>query len=154
LRAPLFTSAVIVTLTIGIGASAAIFAVVNAVLLRPLPYENPDRLVGAWFDMPPLSMTHAQQTSGTYRTFKRFAHSIDGMALYQEGSLNVADPDGRAEPARIAVSWMTADAIPLLGVRPIIGRPYSEAEDTPKAPAVVVISERLGHALRRRKAVR
>lgn len=144
-RAPLFSAAVIITLTIGIGAAAAIFAVINAVLLRPLPYENPDRLVGAWFDMPPLSMTHAQQTSGTYRTFKRFAHSIDGMALYQEGSLNVADPDGRAEPARISVSWMTAEAIPLLGVRPIVGRPFSEAEDAPKAPAVVVISERLRH---------
>jgi predicted permease len=142
-RAPLFSGAVVLTLTIGIGSAAAIFAVVNAVLLRPLPYENPDRLVGVWNDMAPISLKHAQQTSGTYRTIKQFARTIEGMAAYQDGSLSVADPDGRSEPARMSVAWMTASAIPLLGVRPIIGRPFSEAEDLPKAAPVVVISEHL-----------
>ena len=142
-RAPLFSGAVILTLTIGIGSAAAIFAVVNAVLLRPLPYENPERLVGVWNDMAPISLKHAQQTSGLYRTFKQFAHTIEGIAAYQDGSLNVADPDGRNEPARMSVAWITASAIPLLGVRPIIGRPFSEAEDQPKASPVVVISEHL-----------
>src|SRR5690242_5931237 len=143
LRAPLFAGAVVLTLTIGIGSAAAIFAVVNAVLLRPLPYENPERLVGVWNDMAPISLKHAQQTSGLYRTFKQFARTIEGIAAYQDGSLNVADPDGRNEPARMSVAWMTASAIPLLGVRPIIGRPFSEAEDLPKASPVVVISEHL-----------
>jgi predicted permease len=142
-RAPLFSGAVILTLTIGIGSAAAIFAVVNAVLLRPLPYENPERLVGVWNDMAPISLKHAQQTSGLYRTFKQFARTIEGIAAYQDGSLNVADPDGRNEPARMSVAWMTASAIPLLGVRPMIGRPFSEAEDQPKASPVVVISEHL-----------
>jgi len=145
LRAPLFSGAVILTLTIGIGSAAAIFAVVNAVLLRPLPYAQPDRLVGAWHDMPPLSMVHAQQTAGTYRTYKQFAHTIEGIAVFQDGSLSVADPDGRAEPARMAVSWSTANMIPLLGVGPIIGRTFTEAEDAPKAPQVALISERLWH---------
>ena len=80
LRAPLFSAAVVATLTIGIGAAAAIFAVVNAVLLQPLPYANPERLVGAWHDMPALSLTHAQQTSATYRTYRTFARTIEGIA--------------------------------------------------------------------------
>ncbi|HEX4469401.1 MAG TPA: hypothetical protein VH080_07685, partial [Gemmatimonadaceae bacterium] len=80
LRVPLFSGAVILTLTIGIGSAAAIFAVVNAVLLRPLPYENPDRLVGVWNDMAPISLRHAQQTSGTYLSIKRFARTLEGIA--------------------------------------------------------------------------
>ena len=146
LRAPLFSGAVILTLTIGIGSAAAIFAVVNAVLLRPLPYENPDRLVGIWNDMAPISLKHAQQTSGMYLTIKQFARTIEGIAIYQDGSLSVGDPGGRAEPARVNVLWMSASAIPLLGVHPIMGRPFSEAEDAPKAADVAVISERLWHA--------
>ncbi|HZI83577.1 MAG TPA: ABC transporter permease, partial [Casimicrobiaceae bacterium] len=142
-RAPLFSIAVILTLTIGIGAASAIFAVVNAVLLRPLPYEQPDRLIGVWFDMAPINLFHVQQTAGTYRTFKQFARSVEGIAAYQDGSLNVADPDNRAEPARASVAWLTANTIPLLGVRPTAGRSFSEAEDQPKAAPVAVISERL-----------
>jgi len=69
-RAPLFAATIVLTLTIGIGSAAAIFAVVNAVLLRPLPYGHPDRLVGAWHDMPGVSMIHANQTAGLYRTYK------------------------------------------------------------------------------------
>lgn len=143
-RAPLFSVAVILTLTIGIGAASAIFAVVNAVLLRPLPYEQPNRLIGVWFDMAPINLFHVQQTAGTYRTFKQFARSIEGIAAYQDGSLNVADPDNRAEPARVSVAWFTANTVPLLGIRPVVGRSFSEAEDRPKAAPVAVISERLG----------
>jgi predicted permease len=143
LRAPLFSASVILTLTIGIGSAAAIFAVVNAVLLRPLPYPHPDRLAGAWFDMKPLSLLHAQQTSATYFTFRRFAHTIEGIAAYQDGSMNVVDPDGRAEPARMNVAWVTANTMPLLGVSPIVGRSFTEEEDTPKGPHVAIISEHL-----------
>ncbi len=142
-RAPLFSASVILTLTIGIGSAAAIAAVVNAVLIRPLPYGHPGRLVGVWFDMPPLSLTHAQQTPGTYRTFKQFAHTIEGIGLYQDGSLNVSDPDGRGEPQRLTSAWTTASTIPLLEVSPILGRTFSDADDVPKGPLVTVISEGL-----------
>src|SRR3954467_923896 len=111
-RAPVFSSAVVLSLTVGIGAAAAIFAVINAVLLRPLPYGHPDRLVGAWHDMPAISLTHAQQTHSTYFTYKKFARTIEGIALYDDGSLNVADPDNRAEPQRMQVAWTTANLVP------------------------------------------
>jgi putative ABC transport system permease protein len=146
-RAPLFSASVILTLTVGIGSAAAIFAVVNAVLIRPLPYGHPDRLVGVWNDMPSVSLMHAQQTSGIYVTYERFARTLEGIAIYQDGSINVSDPDGRGEPQRIHVAWTSANAIPLLQVAPIVGRSYTAAEDAPKAPGdVVVISEGLWRA--------
>jgi hypothetical protein len=82
-RAPVFTATVVLTLTIGVGSAAAIFAVVNAVLLRPLPYRQPDRLVGIWHDMPSISLNHAQQTAGTHFTYKRYAQTVEGVALYE-----------------------------------------------------------------------
>ena len=142
-RAPVFSAAVVLTLTVGIGAAAAIFTLVNAVLLRPLPYGHPKQLVGAWHDLPPLSMTHAQQTLGTYFTYKRFAHSIQDIAEYQTGSASLTDPDGRFEPERIDVAWSTANLFPLLQVPALMGRTFSEAEDVPHGPNVVVLSEGL-----------
>ncbi|HEX8941518.1 MAG TPA: ABC transporter permease [Gemmatimonadaceae bacterium] len=140
-RAPLFSVTVVLALTLGIGSAAAIFAIVNAVLLRPLPYGHPDRLVGAWHDLPPISLMHANQTPGTYRTYKKFATTITGIGLYNDGSVNVADPDGRGDPERMTAAWVTAEVIPLLEVSPILGRTFSEAEDAPKGPNVALISE-------------
>ena len=142
-RSPLFCASVVLTLTIGIGSAAAIFAVVNAVLIRPLPYGHANRLVGVWNDMAPISLTHAQQTLGLYKTYKRFARSLQDIALYQDGSQTVTDPDARVEPQRIPVAWVTANTIPLLEVPTVLGRPFSDAEDIPKGPNVAVIAERL-----------
>lgn len=141
-RAPVFSSAVVLSLTIGIGAATAIFAVVNAVLLRPLPYGHSDRLVGAWHDMPAINLLHGQQTSSTYFTYRRLATSIEGIAMYDDGSINVTDPDGHADPERISIGWSTANLFQLLQASPILGRTYSDAEDAPKLESkVVVISE-------------
>jgi len=142
-RAPLFSVTVVLALTLGIGSAAAIFAIINAVLLRPLPYGHPDRLVGAWHDLPPLSLLHATQTAGTYRTYKKFATTISGIGLYNDGSVNVSDPDGRGDPERMTIAWTTVEIIPLLEVSPILGRTFSEAEDAPKGPNVALISEGL-----------
>lgn len=140
-RAPLFTVTVILALTIGIGSAAAIFAIVNGVLLRPLPYGHSDRLVAAWHSMPVLSMDRAPQTPGTFLTYRRFATSLAGMGIYNEGSANVADPDGRGEPERMSVAWTSRELIPLLEVSPILGRTFSAQEDAPKGPNVTLISE-------------
>ncbi|HTJ22061.1 MAG TPA: ABC transporter permease, partial [Gemmatimonadaceae bacterium] len=142
-RSPLFSATVIIALTIGLGSAAAIFAIVNGVLLRPLPYGHPDRLVGAWHDMPALSMHHAPQTAGTFFTYKKFAKSFAALGVYQQGSANVSDPEGRAQPERMSVAYTTLDVIPLLEVSPILGRTFTAAEDAPKGPNVAVISEGL-----------
>ncbi|MFI5228764.1 MAG: ABC transporter permease, partial [Gemmatimonadales bacterium] len=140
-RAPLFSASVVVTLTVAIGSAAAIFSLLNGVLLRPLPFGHADRLVGVWFDMASLSLNHAQQTPGTYETFRRYARTIDAIGLYPEGSANVSDPDGRGDPERINTTWATASTIPLLEISPLVGRTFSKAEDVPNGPRVALISE-------------
>jgi putative ABC transport system permease protein len=142
-RAPGFSVSVVATLTIGIGSAAAIFAVVDAVLLRPLPYGHPEQLVGAWHDLPPIGLMKATQTTGTYYTYKRLAHTITGIATYNSSSANVSDPDGRAEPDRLPVAWVTANLFPLLEIRPRLGRAFTEAEDVKDGPQVAMISEGL-----------
>ncbi len=142
-RAPLFTASVVLSLTIGLGAVAAISAIVDGVLLRPLPFGHPDRLVGVSLDMPPLSLRHMAQSASTFLTFRRFAHTIDAIALYDEESVNVSDPSGRGEPERMTATSVTANGIPMLQVNPIIGRAFTEEEDQPRSggPRVVVIGE-------------
>jgi hypothetical protein len=108
-RAPGFSASVILTLAIGIGAATAIFAVVDAVLLRPLPYGDPGRLVGAWFHMPAIGLAQAQQTRGTYFTFQRYATTISGIAAYQSNSVDLVDPEQRAEPAHLNDAQATAN---------------------------------------------
>ncbi|HEY7878043.1 MAG TPA: ABC transporter permease [Gemmatimonadaceae bacterium] len=140
-RTPVFTAAAVLTLAIGIGAATAIFAVVDGILLRPLPYGHPDQLVGAWNDLPVMSLRHTQQTSAMYFTYKRFARTITGIAAYNDGAENVADPNATTAPQRLAAGYITANLIPLLEVTPKLGRPFTEAEDLPNGAPVVMISE-------------
>ena len=142
-RAPAFAITASTTLVIGIGAAVAIFALVNGVLLRPLPYGNPDRLVGAWHDLPGVSLHKANQTAGTFYTYKKLARSIEGIGIWEAGAVNVSDPRGGAEPQRITSAMLTASVIPVLQVSPLLGRTFTEAEDLPNAPDVVLISEGL-----------
>src|SRR4051812_43778733 len=139
-RTPVFSAVVVLTLVIAVGATTAIFAVLNGVLLKPLPLGNPERLVGAWNDMPALSLTHAQQTQGTYFTFKKFAHTIEGIGVYQSKAVNVSDATG-TEPQRVSTAYITNSLPPVLEVPPLLGRNFTDAEDAPKGPDAVIISE-------------
>lgn len=142
-RTPAFTLTAIFTLVIGIGATVAIFTVVNRVLLRSLPFGDADRLVGAWHDMPPINLRHIEQGADTYFAYKRHAKSIEGIGIYQDGAVNVADPGGDGEPQRLSAAYISASLIPVLEVPPLLGRAFTEAEDLPNGPDVVVISEPL-----------
>ena len=143
LRAPSFTITAVITLALGVGAAVAIFALVNGVLLRALPYGNPDRLVAVWHDMPGVSIHKGNQTRATYYTYRKFARSLAGIGVYQSGAVNVSDPRGGSEPQRITAAWLTQSVIPVLMVAPLKGRNFTEAEDLPNGPRVVVISEGL-----------
>ena len=140
-RSPAFTITASTTLVLGLGAAIAIFTLINGVLLRPLPYGDPNRLVGVWFDLPGVSIHKAQQTSATYFTFKKHARSLQGIGVYNEGSVNVSYPGDGAEPQHVSNAWLSAGVIPVLQVPPLIGRNFSETEDAPKGPNVVLISE-------------
>ena len=143
LRTPAFTITATLTLVIGIGACAAMFGVVNGVLLKPLPYGNSERLVGTWHDLSAVSIAKAQQTSGTYFTYKQYAKSIENIGVYQEGAVDLTDPTGGSEPQHLDASWVSWSLIPTLQVPPLMGRNFTEAEDMPKGPWLVLISESL-----------
>jgi predicted permease len=130
------------TLVIGIGAAIAIFALVNGVLLRPLPFGDPDRLVGTWHNLPGVSIAKGSQTSATYLTYKRLARSIEGMGIYQSSAVNLSDPRG-GEPQRVRSASVTASVFQVLQVAPLLGRAFTDAEDVPKGPNVLLISEGL-----------
>ncbi|AHG88103.1 permease [Gemmatirosa kalamazoonensis] len=140
-RTPAFTITAVITLALGLGAAVAIFALVNGVLLRPLPYGDPDRLVAVWHDMPGVSMHKGNQTRSTYYTYRTFARSLAAIGVYQSGAVNLSDPRGGSEPQRITTAWLTQSVFPVLMVPPLKGRGFTEAEDLPNGPRVVVISE-------------
>ena len=145
-RSPAFTVAAILTLVIGIGASVTIFAVVNGVLLRPLPFGNPERLVAPSYDMPSIGLMHEPQSAPTYFTIQRLARTIEGIGVYREGEVNVAEPGGAGEPQRVSSARISATLIPVLQLAPIVGHAFTEEEDRPGAPPVVLIDEGMWRA--------
>jgi putative ABC transport system permease protein len=136
--APAFTLVATLTLALGIGANSAIFALVDATLLRPLPYGDPDRLVTIWektdanprgFASPP-NMLDWKSRSRTFATIAGFTPNV--------GSMVVAGRDGNAET--ISRQWVTAGIFDVLGVAPIAGRTFVP-DDEAKRTRVVVLSE-------------
>ena len=145
-RAPIFTATVLLTLATGIGAAAAIFTVVNDVVVRPLPYGNPNELVYLSHDSPALSFYDAGFTPGMYFTYRRLAHSLQGIALFQTGSMNVTDPNGAGEPERLTSAFVSGNFMSLFQVPAALGRALTDADDRPGAPKVIVISDGLWRA--------
>ena len=130
---------------IGLASAVAIFAVVNAVILRPLPYGNADRLVGAWHDLPPLNLKKATQTPATWLTYQRLARTIEGIGIYQQSAANIGAVGG-AEPQRVEAVWVSHELLPLMQVPPLSGRVFRPEEDVVNGPMVAMISENLWRA--------
>jgi putative ABC transport system permease protein len=138
-KSPGFTIIAVLTLALGIGANSAIFSVVNAVLLRPLPYPQPERLVYL------NEVTGGTDTSialPDYIDWRHDSTSFQQLALSRSESRNLSGIAGR-EPERIAVAFVTANFFDVIGLPAQIGRTFREDEDKPGAPALVIISDRL-----------
>jgi predicted permease len=142
-RAPAFTATVLLTLATGLGVAAAIFTVVNDVVIRPLPYGNPDQLVSVSHDMPTLSFHDAGIAPSMYFTYQRLARTFDGLALYRTSSVDATDPDGAEEPVHLASAFVSGNFMSLFQVPAARGRALSDADEKPGAPNVVVISDGL-----------
>src|SRR5690348_11417050 len=117
-RSPWFTATVVLTLALGIGATTAIFGIVDAVLLRPLPYPESDRLVEPYHTLPGIGIPYAAQSRGTYFQYSRTAHSLQSLAVWGPAFVNVADAQGTGEPERIHATRITANLLSTLRVLP------------------------------------
>jgi len=137
MRAPLFTSTAVITLAIGIGANAAIFGVVNGVLLKPLPYEDPEALVAMWLEAPGMDFPILNQSPATYLTFRADTDVLEDVALWDNNGAQVLVG---TEPEQVATLMVTGGFLPILGVDAAVGRRFAEADDAPGAPATVMLT--------------
>lgn len=142
-RAPAFTATVLLTLSIGIGAAAAIFTLVDDVVVRPLPYGHPEQLASVSHDMTKLSFTNAGIAPAMYLTYRRLARSVRDITLYRTGSINTTDANGKGDPQLLASASVTGNFMKLFEVPAARGRVFSAADDRPGAPFVVVISDNI-----------
>jgi putative ABC transport system permease protein len=148
-RNPGFTTVAVLTLALGIGANTAIFSVVNAVVLRPLPYPHSDRLIWIAESVPALKSEVA--SGGDYVDWKDQNHTLDRIAAYdtvyrqslREGSGGGGSADfnltGRDTPARVHGAFVSASFFATLGVEPQLGRAFTDNEDQPNGPHVAVL---------------
>ncbi|MDQ6911846.1 MAG: ABC transporter permease [Verrucomicrobiota bacterium] len=139
LKAPAFTVIAILALGLGIGANTAIFSVVNAVLLRPLPYPDPDRLVlvrerSSAFENGSVSYPN-------YLDWRAGQHSFTDIALARRESFNFATTGGDGTPDRMSGARITYNYLTVLGLKPLIGRDLTEADDQVGSAPVILISE-------------
>jgi len=141
IKTPVFTIAALLALTLGIGCTTAIFSLVNAVMLRSLPFQNPDRLVLLWGNVQRQKVERRGNSYPDYLDWKAQSASFEGMAAYFDGSFTLTGVD---EPERISGEWVSAGYFELLGVEPIQGRTILADEDrVGNAATVVLISEGL-----------
>lgn len=134
IKSPGFAAASLVTLALGIGATSAIFSVVKAVLITPLPYANPEQrvqLFARWISFDKTWLSNQEVVD-----FRDMSTTLTAVGSWNTGQQNLT---GDGEPLRIGVGFVTANLFDVLGVRPMIGRSISEAEDVPNGPQVAVL---------------
>ncbi|MGI8960724.1 MAG: ABC transporter permease [Bryobacteraceae bacterium] len=136
-RAPLFTAITLVTLAVGIGSNSAIFSVVRGILLKPLPYPNPDQLVGVWESAPGLGWKDVNASPATYFTFREENRTFEDIGLWRGDSLSVT---GLTEPEQVDGLDVTDGTLSILGVRPIIGRRFTRKDDSAGSSATVMLT--------------
>jgi len=136
-KRPGFTAVAVITLALGIGANAAIFSVVNAVLLKPLQFRDPERLAILWEEASFVGFPRNTPAPANYVDWKNQAQSFEDVAATHESSLNLT---GDGEPERVPTRRVTYNFFSLLGVQPLIGRGFLAEEDRPNANKVVVLS--------------
>lgn len=137
LKKPGFTAIAVLTLALGTGANTAIFSLVNAVLLKPLPFSEPERLVMVWEDMSAIGFPSSDPAPGTYSDWKAQNQVFDDMAMLNWRSFNIT---GDGEPEKVSAYGVTANFFPLLGTQPALGRNFLPEEDKPGSAKATIIS--------------
>lgn len=137
---PGFALTVMVTLGLGIGANATIFSVINAVLLEPLPYREPDRLIGLWESNPGAGLNEVSVSVPNFQDWQKEQSVFEQLAAAEYATFNLT---GSGDPQRIAAAKITANLIPTLDVSPMLGRSFLPEEEQVGANHVVLVSHGL-----------
>src|SRR5262249_23087748 len=139
---PGFTAVAVATLALGIGANTAIFSVVRGILLRPLPYTEPDRIVQVWETAERQGQLRDEVPFAppVFRDWRDQNRSMEMMAAYTDWTLNAS---GGEAPERLRAELVSADFLRLLGVHPLVGRTFAPGEDVTGKDALAVIASNL-----------
>jgi predicted permease len=141
-RTPSFAVAVVSVLALGIGASTTIFSIVNAVLLRPLPFEEPERLVRIFTRTPGPGSRLFELSPGKFYDWQRDAQSFEGMAMYQCCGFRELALTGTGTARTVRATAASAGFFEIVRARPALGRVFRQEEDTPGGKYVVILSDR------------
>ncbi|HJW15434.1 MAG TPA: ABC transporter permease, partial [Thermoanaerobaculia bacterium] len=139
-NSPGFTAIVLTTIALGIGANTAIFSVINAVLLRPLPYARPEQLVAAFQTLPSQGISSNGVSYLNFSDWAAQAHSFGELGAIRMHDFTLT---GQGEPALVAAGTVTSNVFALLGSTPLFGRGLVPSDDAPDAAPVAVLTERL-----------
>ena len=140
MKQPGFTLIAVLTLALGIGATTAIFSVVNAVLLRPLPFAQPERIVRLWQSHQPTNRPRFSATYPDFQDWRQQNQAFTHLAAYREDGFNL---QAGADARRVNGARVTVDFFNVLGVQPALGRAFSAQEDAPGGERVVILSHAL-----------
>ena len=132
----MFTLVALLTVAIGVGANSVIFSVVNGVLLKPLPYPQPESLVGIWQTAPGLNIKDLNLCPSDYFIFREQNQSFTDVGMWTGGSVTVV---GKSDPEQIRDLNFTEGVLPVLKVTPAVGRNFTNRDTIPKAPATAIL---------------
>ena len=141
-RTPLFTAITLLTLAIGIGANTVIFSVVNAVLIKSLPYSHPEQLIGVWYTGPGVGIKDLQIAPFLYFIDREQNTSFQDIGVYDSDSVDVT---GIGEPEHVVGLDVTSGTLPLLGIKPVLGRLFTDTDDKGGSPETILISNAYWH---------
>jgi hypothetical protein len=139
-KAPLFTATILLTLVIGIGATTAIFSGVNAILLRPLPFAEPERLMQVAEKNDKLNLPAFGSSALNYLSWKEQTRAFDALGAIRFTTFTLS---GHGDPETYTGNAISASLMPLLGLPTTLGRTFTDDDDRPGAPPVAIISESL-----------
>ena len=136
-RTPMFACVAVLTVAIGVGANTAIFSVIEGVLLKALPYPEPQRLVAVDHSAPGVSLQDAGVAPFLYFTYKDHSRTFLQVGMWQSGSNRVT---GIGRPEQVDCTYLTFDVLQVLRAQPVAGRLFSQRDDSPEGPETVVLS--------------
>ena len=135
---PGFTMVSIVTLALGLGATTAIFSLINGVLLKPLPYPHAEQLVSLWMTAPGVKIEDLNMGPSVYFTMADESRAFQAVSIWTSGTTSVT---GNGEPEQVSAVFASHELLPILGVKPQLGRLFAAADDDPKGARTVMLSD-------------